>query len=153
MKAKKKISKDELWESLNDLIKRIGTIDLNADKDSLETFCELTNHDHSLYLERNLIPQGYLMTFTIPLFTQFFLMVAVDLIPEVIKGIIHTFSEIEYFGAFRMDQRYLGKMEAKNIVEKRGTMGEYFAVDFEILVNNEKGEKVASDLHQFFLRI
>ncbi len=153
MKDREKISKDDLQESLGNLINKIGTKELSIEADSLKTFCVLTHHDYSFYLEKNLIPQGYLMTFTIPLFSQFFIMASVDLIPKVIKGVIHTFSKIEYFGPFRMDQKYFGKMEMKNVVEKKGKMGEYFAVDFEILVSKGKGEKVASDLHQFFLKI
>jgi len=153
MRDKEKISKDDFQKSLEDLINKIGIKELNVEKDSLKTFCELTHHNYSFYLEKNLIPQGYLMTFTIPLFTQFFITASVDLIPKVIKGVIHTFSKIEYFGPFRMDQKYFGKIGVKNVVEKKGKMGEYFAVDFEILVSNEKGEKVASDVHQFFLRI
>lgn len=153
MKNHGKISKDDFQGSLEDLINKIGIKELNIEKASLKKFCELTRHDYSFYLEKNLIPQGYLMTFTIPIFAQFFILASADLIPKIIKGVIHTFSRIEYYEPFRTDQKYFGKIEIKNVVEKKGKLGEYFAADFEFLLSNEQGEKVASDIHQFFFRI
>ena len=152
MNDKERISRDDFQELLDDLANNIGIKELDLDIDSLKRFCEITRHDYSVYLEKNLIPQGYLMTLTIPLFSEFFILAIADLIPRVVKGVVHTFSRIEYFGPFRTHQKYLGRMQVKDVVEKKGKMGEYFAVDFEILIDNEKGEKVGSDLHQFFFR-
>ena len=48
---------------------------------------------------------------------------------------------------------YKEKLEIRNIEEKVGGKGKYFVVDFEVELMNEDGIKVASDLHQFFLKI
>ncbi len=148
----KKVSKEDFGILLNDLINEIGTLELPVGDDSLKKFCEYTGHDYSVYTENNLIPQGYLMTITIPIFTRFFKRAWGEFIPKIIKGVIHTFSTIEYYSPFKMDQKYFGKMGVKSIEEKKGKKGEYFSVDFEIIVCDDKGATVASDIHKFFLK-
>ena len=137
---------------LVEAFEEIGTQELSAGKDSVKKFCELTGHDFSIYLEKNLIPQGYLMTLIAPFVEEFFKIAGPRLMSKPIKGIIHTFSKVEYLAPFRLDQMYYGKMKLKSIEEKKGKMGEYFSVDFEVLVSSDRGEDVASDIHKFFMK-
>ena len=53
----------------------------------------------------------------------------------------------------RADWRQPERIVVRGVEEKRGGKGEYLAVDFEVLLSDAAGGEVASDLHQFFLRV
>lgn len=147
------MNEKEFKKLLDDEVKKVGEIKLEMDRKGLKTFCELTGHDADFYFENNLIPQGYFMTMTIPVFNSFFTAAFANLMPKVIKGVIHTSSKIEFHRPMRIDRKYTGKMTVARVEAKSGSLGDYFASDFEVVVLNEKGNWVASDLHQFFMRI
>ncbi len=147
------ISLSELKEKIREVADGVGVRELPLEDEFLEEFCELTGHDYSHYLERNQIPTGFFMTFTSPIVTQVFLSFFLKH-PKLIKGVIHTGSKVEISSPLRLDKRpYSEKLEVREIVEKSGAKGKYLAVDFQVILMDSSGQKAASDLHQFFLRI
>lgn len=148
----KNITAGDFRKLLEEIVREIGPLEVAVDRGEIETYCELTGHDFSMYIEANRAPQGYFMTLTAPLFSRFFTTAGARLIPKIVKGVIHTSSKVEYFRPFEIGRRYLAKVEMGAVVEKSGNSGDYFAADIEFVVSDEKGQKVALDIHQFFLR-
>ena len=153
MSDESKISIGEFTESAKALIGKIGPVEFAVDEGIIRAFCETTGHDFDNCKKNNFVPQGYLMTLTIPLITQFFIKAALDELKGVIKGVIHTNSIIQYYRPFPLAGKYIGHMGLKSVVEKTGSLGNYYAADFEVVITDDKSEKLAGDIHQFFLRV
>lgn len=148
-----KISIDEFTESAKALCGKISPMEFAVDEGVIRTFCETTGHDFEDCKKNNVIPQGYFMTLTIPLITRFFIEAALDELKGVIKGVIHTNSVVQYYRPLPLNGKYTGHMGVKSVVEKTGSLGNYYAVDFEVVITDGKSEELASDIHQFFLRV
>lgn len=142
----------DLKHLLHDVVDQIGTLELPNDAALLDAYCRLTDHDYNFYLKNNLMPQGYVMTITIPLFQKLFIGLGAKSIPSIIRGVIHTSSVVEYIEDMPMNRKYFGKIGIGALVRKKGGKGEYFAVDILFDVFNDLGRKVAADNHQFFLK-
>jgi hypothetical protein len=127
--------------------------ELTLKEDFLKEYCRLTGHDYALYEEGGTAPAGFLMTFTDPIVSETFLKFFIKF-PRVIKGTIHTSSKVEVLHPLKLSAKnYREKLLIRNIEEKTGSKGDYFAVDFEVVLMDGQGGKVATDAHQFFLRV
>ncbi len=150
---RERVTEASFREKLDEVIGGVGEKELVLDLPFLEEYCKLTGHDLSLYRARDRVPLGFLMTFTGPIFSEMFIAFFTKH-PGVIKGVIHTTSKVELFAPFRLGAgRFRESLAVRNIEEKAGRKGRYFAVDFEIVLVDGDGVKVASDVHQFFLKI
>jgi len=151
--GEKNIPLSDLKEKILEVVDNVGVRELQLDDAFLEEFCELTGHDHSYWVRRNEIPAGFFMTLASPIITQVFLSFFLKH-PNLVKGVIHTGSEIEMYRPIRLDRSPYGEtLEMRHIEEKTGEKGKYLAVDLELVLKDSSGEKVAADLHRFFLRI
>ncbi len=138
---------------LKEALDRVNGRDLVIDPEVLHSFCALTGYDYEHYRTRNFVPTGYLMTFTAPVVTEVFVGLYSNL-SNLIKGIIHSRSRIEVLSPLTIDpSHYVVRIEAREIKEKQGKKGNYLVRDLDLILENTHGHKVASDLHQFFLRI
>ncbi len=138
-------------EKLEGIVSSISSREFLIDVDFLKKFCELTGHDFADCQKRDLAPLGFFMTFTSPVLTEIILSVFVKY-PDIIKGVIHSCSDLKLFGPFRLSSRlYQTDIKIVDIKEKKGKKNDYFAVDFEVNLHDDAGEKIATDLHQFFL--
>lgn len=138
---------------LQEVVDAIGVKTLPVDLDLLKEYCRLTGHDFARCQARDLLPTGFLMTFTSPIFSEMFLAFFVKL-PKLIKGVIHTASQVEFFGPLRLGAGpYQEKLAIRNLEEKSGKKGNYWAVDFEVSLMDTEDRKIVSDVHQFFLRV
>jgi len=147
------LSKDFFHEKLQEIIDTIDTKRLDLDTALLQQYCSYTGYDYQLYQARDLVPVGFLMTFTSSVFSEMFLSLFAAC-SALIKGIIHTSSKVELFAPFSLScKEYQTKLEIKKIEDKVGRKGEYLVIDLEVVVLDVHGVKVASDVHQFFLRI
>jgi len=153
MERDKKISMDDFRRKLEDVINEIGVKELTLKEEFLKEYCRLTGHDYELYREKGEPPAGFLMTFTDPIVSEMFLKFFIKF-PRVIKGVIHTSSKVEYYAPLSLDTKnYSENLLVKNVEQKAGGKGDYFAVDFEVALMDDQGGKVATDAHQFFLRV
>ena len=153
MESGQEIIHSSFQRHIREVLADVGERSVPLDPQVVQAYCELTGYDYALYSARDRVPPGFLMTFTASLFSEMFISFFVRF-PDVIKGVIHTASKVELLGAFRLSCRqYQVRIEPRNIEEKAGKKGNYFAVDLEALVTDEDGGRVASDIHQFFLRI
>ncbi len=140
-------------EKLRSVVDEAGPRRLEVDLDLIERYCALTGHDFSLYRARGVIPPGFLMTFTAPAASHMIYSFFAKF-PGVVKGVIHTSSRVEYLRPMSLGAGfYTERIELKGIERKAGSKGDYFAVDFEVELTDDRGGRVATDLHQFFLRV
>lgn len=126
--------------------------ELPVDRASIKRYCELTGHDFASCERRDRLPVGFFMTLTSPILTQV-IFTFFSRFPGVINGFIHTSSSVKMFAPLRLSSRYYTEnLLVRDIQKKAGRKGSYFAVDFEITLTDDRGAKVATDMHQFFLR-
>ncbi|MBC2716024.1 MAG: MaoC family dehydratase [Desulfobacteraceae bacterium] len=152
MTEKLTITRSIFLSMLEEAIKDIRLKKLPVNIKLLRKYCYLTGHDFKLYESRNLIPPGFLMTFTTRLFTELFILFFTKH-SSVIKGLIHSSSKVELFRPFSLNvDYYQGILEVKNVKEKTGRKGKFFVVDIEVRLMDENNVKILSDLHQFFLK-
>jgi len=153
MNATAAMDKTLFQEKLQALVTGMGVKRLLVDNDGLKEYCRLTGHDFSAYQSRDRLPIGFLMTFIDPIVTE--LMVAFFVkFPGTIKGVIHSSSRIEVLKPLAISARqYQEKLELRKLEDKAGKKGNYMVVDFEVILMDEQGARVASDIHQFFLKI
>lgn len=148
-----KISISSFEEKLGQVIDEIGVKDILLRDDYFKEFCELTGHDYSECICRDLAPPGFMMTLTGSTIGSMFLKFFTKF-PTVIKGVIHSKSKVEYLAPIVLSAKNFKETIAiKNVEEKSGKKGEYFVVDFEVALMDESGSKLAIDFHQFFLRV
>jgi hypothetical protein len=153
MGNKGRISARKFREGLEEVVSDLGKKTLKMDPGKLETFCRLTGHDFEQWRERDEAPAGYLMTLTDPIVSEFFLGFFIRF-PRTIKGVIYTTSTVEWLRPIRLSEtEYRETLTLKSVEEKSGSKGDYFAVEFEVALTDGQGERVASDLHTFFLRV
>jgi hypothetical protein len=146
-------SEPSLKKKLKEVIDDRGERKLRLEVDLLKEYCALTGYDYPLYQTRNLVPLGFLMTLTAPVFSEIILSF-IAAFPNVIKGVIHTSSKVAIFSPLTLSSKYYHeKLEMRNVKEKVGRKGKYLVVDLELVLMNENDVTVASDLHQFFLKM
>src|SRR4030042_1459818 len=127
---------------LQEVVDAIGVKTLPVDLDFLKEYCRLTGHDFARCQARDLLPTGFLMTFTTPIFSELFLAFFAKL-PQLIKGVIHTTSQIEILSPLRLRAGpYQEKLTIGNLEAKRGKTGDYWAVDFEVSVMDAEDRKL-----------
>jgi hypothetical protein len=149
----KGISKSSFLKKLEEVIGEFGEKKLEMRKRMVEDYCSLTGHDYTRYQAIDRIPAGFLMTFTAPSISSMIISLF-NRFPGIIKGVIHTSSKLDFYAPFRLSSRFYNeKIELRGIEEKQGRMGSYFVMDFEVVLADDAGDKVVSDLHQFFLRV
>jgi hypothetical protein len=147
------MTKEEFAEKLQAVIAEMGVKTLRQDDDALNEYCRLTGHDPAVYRERDRLPVGYLLTFIDPIVTQIIVSFFIKF-PGTIKGVIHSSSTVRVMKPLSISAReYKEEFALRNIEEKSGKKGKYLVTDFEVALMDAGGEQVASDLHQFFLKI
>ncbi len=153
MNEEKRISKESFQEKLNEAVAGVAEKKLDLNLRFLEEYCKFTDHDLSAYKSIDRVPLGFLMTFMGPSLTEMFFGLF-SKHPNVLKGVIHTSSKVQVFAPLKMSAgRWRETLSVKNIEEKTGKKGNYFAVDFEMILTDDGGAKIASDVHQFFLKV
>lgn len=140
------------------MIKEIRPITVVATKKKIKKFCECINEDDQIYLDpsyaesmgfaKPLVPLGYLPTLITPIIQKIFL----SKLPKLVKGIIHTTSEITHFKPIFVDTDYISSIELENIEEKKGKKGAYVQTNFTITLKDTTGENIAIDKHMFFMK-
>jgi len=131
----------------------IGVKILRVDLDLLQEYCRLTGHDFARCQARDLLPTGFFMTFTTPIISELFLSLFTR-DPHLIKGVIHTASQVEFLGPLRLSaEPYREKLSIRTPEAKRGKKGDYWAVDFEVSLMDAEDRPLATDVHQFFMRV
>jgi len=140
-------------EKLEGLLAGMPPKALPLDEAALEAFCRLTGHDWPAYRARGVIPPGFFMTLTTPIMSELFIKLFVAF-PKLLKGVIHTASHVEIHDDFRLSAGpFSERLSLKQVEEKAGSKGNYFAADFEVVLLDAGGKILASDLHQFFMRV
>jgi hypothetical protein len=152
MNLSEPVTADVFQNLLNEIMAGLPAKKLPVDMAKIAEFCRLTGHDFEQYRKKDLIPLGYLMTFTTPLINEAF-MTFFTKHPSLIKGVVHSNSTIEVFHPFRLSHPfYMEELSVRQVLDKEGRRGKSFVTDFAVLLKNPEGETVLCDLHQFFLK-
>ena len=153
MDAKTKITLPEFREKLDAALLDAGDKELVLKPQFLKDYCRLTGHDYAWYQSADIVPAGFLMTFTAPLISEVFIAFFARF-PGVIKGVVHSSSQVAMHAPFCIGERVFRlKIDVDGIVEKAGKKGRHFVVDLEAALLKEDGAGVLTDMHQFFLRV
>jgi len=148
----------QIRDFIKDMLETIKPIKVVAKSEKIKKYCSMINETNPIYLEQSyakskgypkpLVPLGYLPTLITPIIQKLFL----SELPKLVKGIIHTTSEIKHFRPIFVDTDYITNMKFENISEKTGSKGTYIQTDFIITLKDKNGEQIAIDKHMFFMK-
>jgi hypothetical protein len=153
---------DDLRKAIDKSISRMATQEIIVPPERIKSFCEIIGETNPVYFERKEarragferipLPESYLLTLITPLSHELFTTGIGHLFGSVIRGIVHTSSEIEFYAPLYCDTPYGLKLECTGLVRKKGKMGEYLVGTFPHKVFDARNRLVAMDSHVFFLR-
>ena len=153
---------DDLKKAIDESISRMPTQEVTVRPERIKSFCEIIRETNPVYFdleearqagfERIPLPESYLLTLLTPLSHELFTTGIGHLFGPVIRGIVHTSSEIAFCGPLYCDTPYGLKLECSGLVRKRGKMGEYLVGTFPHKVFDAQNGLIAIDSHVFFLR-
>lgn len=135
------------------VLKDSGRKELLLDPKKVASFCRVTGHDYDWYQTRELVPAGFLMTFSAGHVTEVF----VDFFtrfPEALKGVVHSSSRIRFQAPFCLSRRPLDHhIRLNTVLEKEGRKGLHFVSEFDLDLLEQDGTRILIDRHQFFMRV
>jgi hypothetical protein len=147
---------------MDQAISRMAPIEITVRLETVQDFCRIVQETNPVYLdpkearragfEKIPLPPSYLLTLITPLSHELFTAGIGPLLGNVIRGVIHTSSVVEFLGSLYCDTPYRLALAFGGLVRKRGKMGDYFVGTFPHKVLDARDEPVAIDRHVFFLR-
>ena len=153
---------DDLRAKMEEAISRMDPKEIRVRPETVRAFCGIVEERNPVYFdlqeaekaghEKIPIPESYLLTLITPLSHDLFTTGIGPLLGSLVKGIIHTSSEIEFLGPLYCDTPYRLELEFAGLVRKQGKMGAYFVGTFPHRVLDARNELLAVDRHVFFLR-
>lgn len=148
----------QVKEYVKNLLGNIKPTLVSVTSQKLEKYCKYIYEKNPIYWDKDyaiskgytnpLVPPGYLPTLITPIINKIFL----SKLPLMVKGIIHTSSEITYLKPVFANINYITTITLEDISDKEGQKGSYIQTDFIVTLKNENGEDVAVDKHMFFLK-
>ena len=148
----------QVKEYVTNLINNIEPTPVSVKTPKLEKYCKYIGENNPIYWDKEhsklkgypspLVPSSYLPTLITPIINKIFL----SKLPLMVRGIIHTSSEITYIKPVFADTSYITTIELEDISDKEGQKGSYIQTDFKVTLKDEKGEEIAVDRHMFFLK-
>ena len=153
----------KLQSIIDEIFGEIGSKRIKPEVATIKEYCEIIGENNPVYFDiesaKNsgypgaVIPQSYLLTLFVPIVNEFFVKGYDKLFTGLIRGVIHTESEVVYNKPLYAGENYIMHLESESLEKKKGKKGEYYVWIFRAVVSNEKGEELAYDRHMFFLRI
>jgi hypothetical protein len=153
---------DDLRKKMEESISRVPAKEVVVPFSRIQEFCEIIGERNAAYSDPEAarrfgfkkipLPESYLLTMIAPLSHDLFTTGIGHLVGDLIKGIIHTSSVIEFYEPLYCDTPYHLKLGLSRLARKRGKMGEYLVGTFPHKVLDAEGKLVAMDSHVFFLR-
>ncbi|NHI91026.1 MAG: hypothetical protein EAX96_00900 [Candidatus Lokiarchaeota archaeon] len=154
---------EEIKQILKEANSRMRPIELTLPLKKLVKFCEIIDETNLIYRELSEakkrgykqvpIPESYLLTFISPITHEFFTTGIGKHMGKEIKGIIHTSSKIEFKEQLYCETTYLLEMDLKNVIQKKGKMGDFIDTMYQISLKNGEGKVCFVDYHEFFMKI
>jgi acyl dehydratase len=148
---------------IKEVIKELGIQDLEPNEGEIIKFCKLINDDNPIYQDDSaaikagykgkLIPPGYLMSITNRSISQFFIIIGPEFYQKLATGVIHVYSEVEFFNPMLLNRKYKVKIDLTEPVEKSGNKGSYYSVIFKVSVLDDDDITYAIDNHEFFFKL
>ena len=145
-------------KSIKKILKEIKPKKVRVTREKIKKYCEFINESNPIYFDdsyaksnsypKPLIPISYFPTLITPIIQEIF----IRGLAKLVKGIIHTFSEIHHFKPLFIDTFYTTTLKVTDIIKKRGKKGSYFQTNFVISLKDDEGEELAFDKHMFFLK-
>ncbi|MGQ9722882.1 MAG: FAS1-like dehydratase domain-containing protein [Candidatus Jordarchaeum sp.] len=153
----------KLQSIIDEIFGEIGSKQSKPDLATIKQYCEIIGEKNPVYFDIEVakkygykspvIPQGYLLTLFIPIVNEFFIKGYEKLFTGLIRGVIHTESEVVYNKPLLVGENYVLHLESERLEKKKGKKGEYFVWTFRAVASDEEGEEMAYDRHTFFLKI
>nr|MDO8077238.1 MaoC family dehydratase [Candidatus Freyarchaeota archaeon] len=148
---------------IDSVLEEVGSKRIRPDAASVRRFCELIGEDNPVYFDDDaarklgypgaLVPQSYLLTLLSPPVEELFIVGAEKLFSGLVRGVIHTESEVVYLKPLLVGESYVLRLESESLREKRGRKGDYYVWVLRAIVSSEAGEEMAYDRHTFFMKI
>jgi hypothetical protein len=152
-----------LQNIIDEILAGIEPVRVNPDASTIKQYCETVGESNSVYFDDEkakrsgypgaIVPQSYLLTLFVPIVNEVFIKGAEKLFTGLIRGVIHSGSEVVYDKPLLVGQNYVMRLESMSLDKKKGNTGDYYVWTFRAVVSSENGEEMAYDKHTFFLRI
>ena len=154
----------DFHKTLLNIIDDFGLKEININENEIAEFCNLINDNNLIYLdddsaneaglEGKILPPGYFMNLTTKFIYEIFIKGGPDLFAsKIIKGLIHTKSDVEFFKPILMNKKYKIKIELSEPIKKEGAKGTYYSIIFQISLLDNEFNVYAVDNHDFFFPI
>jgi len=148
---------------IKEVIREIGTQEIEIDEREITKFCELIGDDNSIYLDDTaairagfkgkIIPLGYLMNISNRSISQFIIIIGPEFYQKLLTGVIHTSSEVEFIRSMPLKKKYKVKIDLTEPVKKSSEKGIYYSVVFKTSFLDENDIIYALDNHEFFFKL
>ncbi|MHA1145372.1 MAG: FAS1-like dehydratase domain-containing protein [Candidatus Helarchaeota archaeon] len=156
------ISLETLNRKIKDGVGQIRPKKVKVRQKTIKKFCEIINETNPIFFDLEAarkaghdkipLPESYLLTLIAPISQDFFTTGIGHLLNNVIKGIIHVQSEIEFHAQLYSETPYMLKIRVSDLIPKTGKMGEYFVLNCPHEVVDESDNLLVLDNHVFFLK-
>jgi acyl dehydratase len=164
MVAKEEIEELKTVQNIVDeILARIDPMKVKPDASTIKQYCETIGESNPVYFDdrsarkagypRAIVPQSYLMTLFVPIVNEVFMKGAEKLFTGLIRGVIHSGSEVTYSKPLLLGKTYVMRLENVGLEKKSGSAGDHYVWTLRAVVSSEDGEELAYDKHTFFLRI
>ncbi len=148
---------------IKEVVKEMGTQEIELDEREINKFCELIDDNNSIYLDDavaiktgykgRLIPPGYFLSITNRAISQFFIIIGPEFYQKFATGVIHTSSEVEFYSPMLLNKKYKVKIDLTEPVKKTGKKGTYYSIVFKTSVLEENNIIYGIDNHEFFIKL
>lgn len=152
-----------LQNIVDEILAEIHSMRVKTDTSTIKQYCETVGESNPAYFDDEsarragypgaIVPQSYLMTLFVPIVNEVFMKGAEKLFTGLIKGVIHSGSEVTYNKLLLVGETYVMHLESLSLDKKSGSTGDHYVWTFRAVVSGEDGEELACDKHTFFLRI
>ncbi len=148
---------------INEIITNMGMVDVVPNEKEIKKFLTYIDDNNLLYNDKDyaiqagfsdkLVPLEYIMNLTCPVTQEIFIKGGPELLPGIIKGVIHVGSILEFIKPIVVNHSYKIKIKVDNPVKKTGSKGNYYSVVFKLYILNENEKICAIDNHEFFFKL
>ncbi|WXG39310.1 MAG: MaoC family dehydratase N-terminal domain-containing protein [Candidatus Freyarchaeum deiterrae] len=148
---------------VDEILAGIEPMRVKPDSSTIKQYCEMVGDNNPVYFDDDsarregypgaIVPQSYLMTLFVPIVNEVFIKGAEKLFTGLIRGVIHSGSEVVYDKPLMVGETYVMHLESVSLNKKSGDTGDYYVWTFRAVVSSEDGEEQAYDKHTFFLKI
>lgn len=153
---------DALRNKMDEAISRMDRREIVVRNEAIRAFCEILGEKNPVYFDPEAarraghdkipLPPSYLLTLITPLSHDLFTTGIGPLLGSLVRGVVHTSSEVEFLRTLYCDTPYRMTLEFGGLVRKTGKMGRYLVGTFPHKVFDLEGRLMAVDRHVFFLR-